>query len=118
MSYELLFVQALVLTILLEAGVLLAAVRWLFRAYSATLPTWKVLAAAAACTGLTLPYVWFLLPALELTHPQYLIVAEGFAVLAEAALLLLLLDFRPRRALLASLLCNSFSAMVGSYLLH
>jgi hypothetical protein len=117
MTYEVHFLQALVLTVLLEAGALLAALRWLFHADARTLPTWKILAAALACTGLTLPYVWFLLPALALPHLQSLVVAEGFAVVAEAALLMGLLRMNPKSALAASLICNSFSALAGSFLL-
>ncbi|MGE4290679.1 MAG: hypothetical protein AB7E32_00590 [Desulfovibrio sp.] len=117
MSYEMHFLQALVLTALLEGAVLLAALRWLFRVGPACLPTWKALAAALACTALTLPYVWFLLPGLGLPHLQYLALSEGLAVLAEAGLLMGLLGLRPKSALACSLLCNSFSALAGSFLI-
>lgn len=116
MIYEMRFVQALVLTILIEAGVLLAAVRWLFHVHQDTLPTWRVLAAAVACTALTLPYVWFLLPILGLSGPTSLLAAEVFAITVEAALLVGLLRFQPKAALVASLLCNTFSALAGSFL--
>ena len=71
---------------------------------------------AFALSLVTHPVVWYVLPPLcygaGLGHRDFLIVAEAFAWLCEAALLRLF-GVRWRRALLVSLVANAASVMVG-----
>ena len=112
MPLEELFLRALVLTILFEGGLLLAIwkVGWLKT--KPALKLWEVLLAGALPSALTIPYLWFVLPAF-VSSGHYLVVGEGLVVLAEAPLLAWLLRVDLRKALLLSLACNAFSYAMG-----
>lgn len=101
------FPLAFALTLLVEAAVLFA----IFRRSRAA---WRVGATALAANGLTHPLVFLVLPGWFGTYGTYLVVAESFALLAEAPVIWLGLRPRPGlSALTASALANGASFLVG-----
>lgn len=112
--YEIRFLQALALTLLIEVPVLLFLFSRLARR---PVPSVRALALAGACaSALTLPYVWFVLPAL-VTGFAYVVLAEVFAVALEAFLYAMWFRLDPMRALALSLACNAASYLLGGFLL-
>lgn len=109
------FLAALALTLLLETLVLVAAWR-LFPGLAR--PRWRlreVLLAGALPSALTLPYLWFVLPAF-VGGSHYLPVGETLVVIVETPLLALLLRANLRTATLLSLACNAVSFGLGGLL--
>lgn len=98
---------AFAVTLAVEAALLLAL-------FARTRGVGRTIAAAALGNAVTHPVVWFVLPHLLPTYASYLIVAEAWAVLGEAPVLLVLLRPRPRSlALAASAAANLASYVVG-----
>lgn len=113
---EPLFLLALVITILLESAVILAV--WILGLFKAK-PAWTLenaLVAGALPSALTLPYLWFILPAF-VAESAYVVIGEGLVVLAEAAMLARILRLDIPRALVLSLACNAVSYFLGGMLL-
>ena len=110
MSYTLRWLLAFALTQSVEMGVYA-------QAHERPRPLRERLAIAFACSGISHPLVWFVIP--ELTHdlvPGWwatVAIAEAFAVLSEAALLS---SFAVRFALAWALLANATSFLVGLFL--
>ncbi len=112
-EYELRFLVALVLTLLIEVPLLLVLVsRFSARRQS----TGFVVFVGMSASLLTLPYLWFLLPAFV---PLVLLVpiAEAVAVLVETGVYAVLLSLPPSRAFVLSLICNAASFVLGGFLL-
>ena len=112
-SYEIQFLKALALTILIELPLLWIVVRKLFRE--------KKPAAFLLFTGLTanlspLPLAWFLFPAF-LKQAPYVMVTEIFAVLFETAAYGIILKIPTKKAFMVSLGCNAFSFLLGLVIL-
>lgn len=114
MLYETRFLLALVTTWCIEIPILFAFVRFVFR--DKTLPAIRIIGAGALCTALTLPYLWFILPA-YLDAAYYVIIGEMLVFLAEAFLLNRLLPLKPGAALAAAFLMNIASFLLGLVLL-
>ncbi|MBU1197154.1 hypothetical protein KJ765_01440 [Candidatus Micrarchaeota archaeon] len=109
---EVRFVQALAVTLFLEAGVLL--VFWKLNAFRIK-PSWKPrewLAAAIIPSTLTLPYLWFVLPPF-VNSAYYILFGEVLVTLAETLLLSYLLRLKLRNALVLSVAANTVSYSVG-----
>jgi hypothetical protein len=114
-SFEADLLRALAVTVLIETAVLLAGWRW----FAAAAPIrWRRLVLAGIVpSAATIPYLWLILPH-YVNGPAYVPLGETLVVLAEAPILAALLDWRPGRALLASLLCNGASFLAGPWLLR
>lgn len=80
------------------------------RALRGARPLGARVAVAFGASLITHPVVWFVLPHLGLRYETYVVVAELFAVLAEAAYLR---GWGVRRALFWSLLANGASFALG-----
>jgi hypothetical protein len=114
MDVETEFLLALGVTIAIETAVLLTG--WRYFGVGAPV-RWRRLGLAGVLpSALTLPYLWFILPRF-VNGPAYLPLGESLVVLAEAPLLAVLLGWSPGRSLLASLLCNSASFLLGPLVL-
>jgi len=110
MQVEAEFLLALAVTIAIETGVLLLGWRWFGAGVK---PRWTRLALAGVVpSALTMPYLWFILPRF-VNGAAYVPLGECLVVLAEAPVLAAVLGWRPGRALLASLLCNLASFLLG-----
>ncbi len=114
-SLEADLLYALAVTVLIETSVLLAGWRWF--AAGAPLRWRRLLLAGFLPSAATMPYLWFILPH-YVNGPAYVPLGEALVVLAEAPILAVLLDWRPTRALAASLLCNGASYLAGPWLLR
>ena len=115
MRVEAVFLLALAVTIAIETGVLLLGWRWFG---DGVRPRWTRFALAGVVpSALTMPYLWFLLPRF-VNGAAYVPLGECLVVLAEAPVLAAVLGWRPGRALLASLLCNLASFLLGPLVCH
>ncbi|MDD5317708.1 MAG: hypothetical protein PHF51_03155 [Candidatus ainarchaeum sp.] len=103
---QLSFLQALIITNVLEAPAL--AIFYPKRAL------WKVALLMLAFNALTLPFVWFFFYPLIADYALYLVAAESFAFIVEAAALALVFPGEGwRNAALASAAANALSAGAG-----
>jgi hypothetical protein len=106
------FIHAYLLTLLIEALVLLSL---LWRRY----PAWMITRNALVASTLTLPFVWFLFPSLGFPYLLQVLISELFAVIAEAFLFLKLFKgLKPKDALLLSAAANMLSFSIGISLDH
>jgi len=115
MNVEQLFLVALVLTISIETAVLAAA--WRLRLIRARpKPKMKeILLASALPSALTLPYLWFVIPAF-VAPANYVLIGEALVVVAEAPMLAWLLRVKLRDAAVLSLACNAASFFIGGWI--
>lgn len=112
MSYELLFLRALALTVAVETAALFALRPWLLRGGDAGSP-FRLMAAGLICSAATLPYLWFVLPAWIKGYYPLMAAGEIGVTAAEAGLLAALLRIGAGRASALSLLCNLASFLAG-----
>lgn len=111
--YELEFLYALGLTLLIEVPILV----FLFPVVERRKADWPSLVFAGMfASALTLPYIWFVLPAF-VPPSAYVAMAEAFAVLVESGIYCVLLRLAPARAFALSLACNVASFVLGGWLL-
>jgi hypothetical protein len=108
-AYELLFLRALGLSVLVELAVLVAIAK-IFK-YDVKLMI--LLLSGILATTLTLPYLWFLLPAFIKSRLWYLLIGETSVFVIEALIYKLTLKTSYKRAFLTSFACNSASFIVG-----
>jgi hypothetical protein len=112
-AYETQFLIALLITLAVETGLLFLVIRVLFRMPDSVVGDGVVLTAGILASLITLPYVWFVLPAYIHTHRTYVLTAESLVLVAETVILMILLRLHPARALVASAICNGASFIVG-----
>jgi hypothetical protein len=118
MQYEALFVRALILTVLIECGTAAALKRAAAGRLGLTQTYPRLLAVVVLATCLTLPYVWFVLPAFLPKGPVYAVTAELFAFIVEALWYRLALAGKGnkvniRQAMILSAITNVFSFLLG-----
>jgi hypothetical protein len=113
MRPELRFLIILPLTILVEGGCGLVCKFVLLKKSLLPVTVPVMLITGAIATGLTLPYVWFVIPFFFRDRLVYLMVAEAFAVVIEGLLYWFILKVKPAIGLLLSFLLNlgSFAAL-------
>ena len=108
------YAAALLLTLAIEIPIATVGLARWYR-----VPAARGVPIAAAASLLTHPVVWFVLPGLltpAIGGPGYLLVAEGFAWLVEAAVFWLATRRDPVGLLLLSLVANAASFVVGGLL--
>lgn len=117
MIYEIEFLIALAKTIVLETvGLFLFYYFWWKK--SEIQPTiGEVLTAGLLTSALTLPYLWFVLPAFLLERTIYVWTGEIIVTLIEFLMLKRLLPITYGQAFLTAVAVNVFSVLVGIYLL-
>jgi len=113
MIFETQFILALVTTWVLEIPILILLLRFVFR--NTSHPIAQIIGVGILCTALTLPYLWFVLPAY--LDAYYIPVGEFLIVLVEALVLNQVLKLDQKTALICSLVMNSASYFLGSFLL-
>jgi hypothetical protein len=101
------------LTLLVEGIALFALARYYFRWTQKKIPDRMLLFCAIFCSASTLPYVWFVFPDVIAYYPFYLLVAESFAVIAEAIIYYFVLKISARDAFVLSFACNMLSFGAG-----
>ena len=113
MRYEAEFLLALTLTLAIEGIALFLFIRCYLKIGKAKLPDSQVLFSALIASSLTLPYLWFVIPAFVFSYGAAVLVGEILVVLAEAAIYHFTLKLDWRKALLASFACNCASFLLG-----
>ena len=114
MNYELTFLKALALTILIETSVLLMLIKIIFRKLN--LKIWIILLAGITASFATLPYLWFIIPLWIKTKLYYVIFSEGLAILLESFILAGILRIKYSYALGLSAACNIISYLIGLFI--
>lgn len=112
MTYELMFLRALAVTVAVETVALWAVTRLPWPV--ATRPSFFRLAAGGFfCSFATLPYLWFVLPAWIKGYYPLMAVGELGVTLMEGLILAAVLPTRPGKGLVISLFCNLISFLFG-----
>ncbi len=115
MTYVHNFLTSLVFTTSIETVVLVLLVLYVFRKQG--LQLWQVLFAGFLGSFSTIPYVWFVFPYVVMwPRTTSLYFSEPFAFIAEAVIYRMFLKLDWKYALLASLLCNLASFLLGPVL--
>jgi hypothetical protein len=112
MIFETLFLLALITTWAIEIPILVVLVRCIFRENNLSMA--RIISVGALCTVLTLPYLWFVLPAY--LDVYYIPIGELLVILAETLILNKVLGLNPKIALICSLIMNCASYFLGSFL--
>lgn len=114
MEYEIGFLKALLLTIIVETAVLFL----LFKLYFKTLKisNWILLLTGILATLATLPYLWFIFPLFIHVKLWYIVVSELSAIVIESVIILGLLKINYPKALLVSFVCNATSYLIGLWI--
>ncbi|MBN1494603.1 hypothetical protein JW911_02580 [Candidatus Peregrinibacteria bacterium] len=115
MLYELAFLKALALTIVLEC-LTAALLKKYFggRLKINSVSYIQLLILVALASALTLPYAWFILPAFVKSGITYILAAEILVTLAEAAFYWFTLKLRISSAIILSVAANAFSWFIGN----
>lgn len=109
MSYEIIFLYSLFVTIAVEVFVVLFISQYFFKIQD----KFKIIFAGIISSALTLPYFWFVLPAFIPDRVIYIIVGETAIVFIEAFIYFYLLKLKFKQAFILSLLANLSSILVG-----
>lgn len=107
-SYELMFLKALITTVIIEVLVLLGLWKLLFKKEKLE----KVIFFGIVASTLTLPYVWFVFPVFFRGF-GWIIFAELFAFLAESLIYKMSFSISWKIALVISFICNLASLLLG-----
>jgi len=109
MSYEVEFLYALLLTSVLEITLVVILVLYFFKKEVNLL---KLFFIAFIASALTLPYLWFVIPAF-ISRTYYVLGGEFIVFFIELILYKTLLDLKWYEAFILSFLANSFSYFIG-----
>jgi hypothetical protein len=111
MEYEISFLKALLLTIVIETSVLFL----LFKVFYKTLniSNWLLVLTGIVASFSTLPYLWFILPLFIKTKIFYVITSEISAILIESVIIWGLLRINYAKAIIVSVVCNMTSFLIG-----
>ena len=112
MNYEISFLKALFLTIIIESLCLIVIIKY-FLKDKITINTWLILITGFTCSFATLPYIWFILPVFIKTKIIYNIVSELLAIIAEAIIIAGFMKFKLKYVIVLSVSCNMLSYVVG-----
>jgi len=111
MVYEIEFLKALLLTILIETVVLFLLVKVVFKFLN--INNWMLVLTGILTTFATLPYLWFIFPLFIKTKIYYTIISEVSAILVESVIILGILKISYKKALFISITCNMASFLIG-----
>ena len=116
MIYELAFLQALLITVLLECFIAALLKKFFGRRLLLKDSYPRFLIIVALASVLTLPYAWFVLPAFIKTGITYILVAEISVTIIEALFYWFSLRTSLKSALILSVTANFFSWFIGNIL--
>jgi hypothetical protein len=109
MMFEQRFLVSLVQTIAIELPTVYVVLRVFYKIPKTT----PILFVALIANTLTLPYLWFVLPAFLHERVLFLLFGEVAVTVAEAVLYRRLLKITSTQALVASCIANALSALAG-----
>lgn len=110
MLYEDKFLLALLITLSIEIPVIVFLVNYF---YKYKLKLQQLFLAGIIASSLTLPYLWFVLPAYISDRLIFLLVSEILIVCIEAVIYRQLLKIRLTKSFIISLIANIVSILVG-----
>ena len=111
MEYEVAFLKALLLTVIIELIVLFVLTKTLFKREQ--LSTVRVILTGIVASMATLPYFWFILPLFIPSKIGFMLVSEVTAVLIESLIIWGILKLSLWKSAFLSLICNLASFLVG-----
>ena len=111
--YETKFLHALVFTVTIETALLYVLIGYFFREVELKKNFWRILITGIICSGFTLPYIWFILPMFVSGKTAFAIIAETWAVIAEAVIIMWALRMKALKSFLLSFFCNAVSFILG-----
>lgn len=116
LGYEAQFFAALTLTIIIEWPTLVFVARRIFKISPEDSSSRRLMFTAILASGATLPYIWFVLPAMVNLGASFLLfagISEAFAVGAEMCIFQAVLRWPWGRALIAACFCNAATFILG-----
>jgi hypothetical protein len=111
MAYEFLFLKALLITVSVETIVLFLLFRTIFKTTNAG--NFILLFTGILASMTTLPYAWFILPAFISSKIYYIAFAELSVTFVESFIIMGIIRISYTKALIASVICNAASFLVG-----
>lgn len=117
MTYFNLFLIYLSCTIVIEMFVLYICIRFLYKIPVHQTKTHKIII-AGFISALTLPFVWFVFPNLQLDYFIYVIISELFALTIEMIFYRYYLKTDWQKSFIVSFLCNLASYLFGLLVLN
>jgi hypothetical protein len=111
--YEIKFLQALVFTVTIETALLFVIIGCFLKEIGLQKNLWRILITGIVCSGFTLPYIWFILPAFVSEKTVFAIIAETWAVIAETVIIMWALRMNALKSFLISFVCNASSFILG-----
>ncbi|MCX6751663.1 MAG: hypothetical protein NT161_02770 [Candidatus Nomurabacteria bacterium] len=111
MLYEQKFLLALFLTLISEVPIVFVLVRYFYKYKDIKIPT--IVFVGILASVLTLPYLWFVLPAFVFNQTLYVMLGETLVVLIEAIIYYKLLKLKLLDSLVISLIANIVSIILG-----
>jgi uncharacterized protein YqhQ len=117
-TYELLFLKALCITVLVEAGVVIGFTFLMPEIKKMKLSSLKIAGACVVPSSLTLPYFWFLVPVFFTQFLSRSIGGEIAIFLIETLILKIILDIPVKYAVLVSFCANCMSIIAGLFILR
>jgi len=108
--YEISFIIALILTLVVEITVLFIIIKKIFKIRK--IQNSKLLFIGFIASFATLPYLWFVFPAF-LDRLQFIILGEVFVFLIELLIYNQFLKLNIKQSAIVSFLCNMASIIVG-----
>jgi hypothetical protein len=114
MTYSDRFFVALLITFLIEIPFLFLTVKYILK--NRAINNLRIFETGLIASGLTLPYVWFIIP-LVINSGNVIFITELFAVIVECFLYKILLGIKGRQAFLLSLALNTLSYFIGKFII-
>ena len=111
MEYEIHFLEALLITIIIETSVLFLLFKVFYKQLK--ISNWLLLLTGIIASFSTLPYLWFILPLFIKTKILYVSVSELSAILIESVIILGFLRINYAKAIIISVVCNMSSFLIG-----
>ena len=111
MFYEQKFLFSLLLTLIIEIPIIVLFVKKFYK--HKQIPTHKVIFIGAVASTLTLPYLWFVLPAYILDRLLYIAFSEILIIFVEAVIYNQFFKLKLSKALIMSLVANVISMAFG-----
>lgn len=108
------FLTALLITIFIESIILFLLFKTKYRKLN--IKNKLLLITGLVTSFSTLPYVWFVFPALIQSRFPYILISECFAISIESVLIYYLLKIDYKKAFLVSVICNLISFSIGLFI--
>lgn len=110
MLYETRFLLALLFSLIIEVPFLFILIKYIFLIKN--LKNLDILSVGIIATTLTIPYLWFVIPAF-VNAAYYVYIGEGIVIITEAVIYLLLLKIGSIKSLIISIILNMLSYGIG-----